>query len=600
VHVPTRTQFPPTPTLSGGAGATPGTEPRLLTGSDITSILAGVQETAYRWDLRSDAMTWDANAVGLLKAPDAAALKSGSAFHLLVAPEHAARRVDIIRHGKTAQGSAGGGIGGGNRLGTGLYRVQYRFQPGGRRDSASMWLEDVGTWTAGSDGRPHTASGVIRLVNDRYEEEQRLLFLSDHDQLSGQLNRIRLTEALDEVIRRSETGQQQSAFLIAGISNLSSINETFGFEVGDEVIASIGRRLKSRLRGGDSIGRYSSNKFGIILNDCGPGATRVAAERLLNAVREETIKAKACELPAIISIGGVQLPDQARSVQDAVGLSLEALDRAKAKRFGCFMSYEANHKRESERQRNRAIADEIVAAIQEDRMHIALQPIVRTSNRQAAFYECLLRMEKPDGTIVSAGEFIAVAERLGLGRMIDRKALELSVTLLKENPSLSLAINVSSLSTTDHEWLVSLHSLTGGRKELIQRLAVEITETAAIEDLDQTMSFVDALKELGCSVAIDDFGAGYTSFRNLKFLAVDMVKIDGSFVKNMTRDRVDRVFIETLVNLARTFNIETVAEWVGDEETAKALTEMGVTYLQGFHFGEPLLATKSKRERQAS
>ena len=147
---------------------------------------------------------------------------------------------------------------------------------------------------------------------------------------------------------------------------------------------------------------------------------------------------------------------------------------------------------------------------------------------------------------------------------------------------------------------MSLHALTGGRREIIQRLSVEITETAAIEDLDQTMSFVDALKELGCSVAIDDFGAGYTSFRNLKFLSVDMVKIDGSFVKNMTRDRVDRIFIETLVNLARTFNIETVAEWVGDEETARALTEMGVTYLQGFHFGEPLLATKPKRLQQAS
>jgi len=294
------------------------------------------------------------------------------------------------------------------------------------------------------------------------------------------------------------------------------------------------------------------------------------------------------------------VPAQARTVQDSVGYALEALDRAKAKRFGCFMSYEPNFKRESERQRNRAMADEIVLAVQEERMHLALQPIVRTSDRKAAFYECLLRLEKPDGQIVSAGDFIAVAERLGLGRMIDRQALELSIKLLKENPSLNLALNVSSLSTTDHEWLVTLHALTGGRKEVIQRLSVEITETAAIEDLDQTMSFVDALKELGCSVAIDDFGAGYTSFRNLKFLPVDMVKIDGSFVKNMTRDRVDRIFIETLVNLARTFQIETVAEWVGDEETARALTEMGVTYLQGYHFGEPLLATKPRRLRQSA
>lgn len=591
MNPPPRTQAAPS-AAGPSAPASPLPKPvpaRHLSPQDIEGVLGSLRETAYIWDMRTDAMTWDRHAMDTLSVGDPTILSTGTAFHLMIAPEHAARRIDAIRQPSLPRAAEV------DRT----YRVQYRFQPGGRRDSRSIWLEDSGVWTPGPDGRPLTACGIIR-VNHRHEEEQRLLFLSDHDQLSGQLNRIRLTEALEEVIRRSEANQQQSAFLIAAISNLASINETFGFEVGDEVIAAVGRRLKSRLRGGDSIGRYSSNKFGIILNECGPGATRVAAERLLSAVREETIKANACELPAVISIGGVQVPAQARTVQDSVGYALEALDRAKAKRFGCFMSYEPNFKRESERQRNRAMADEIVLAVQEERMHLALQPIVRTSDRKAAFYECLLRLEKPDGQIVSAGDFIAVAERLGLGRMIDRQALELSIKLLKENPSLNLALNVSSLSTTDHEWLVTLHALTGGRKEVIQRLSVEITETAAIEDLDQTMSFVDALKELGCSVAIDDFGAGYTSFRNLKFLPVDMVKIDGSFVKNMTRDRVDRIFIETLVNLARTFQIETVAEWVGDEETARALTEMGVTYLQGYHFGEPLLATKPRRLRQSA
>ena len=335
--------------MGSGPVGSAGVLQRQLSAQDVEKILGSVHETAYNWDMRSDVMTWEANALATLAVRDPMALTSGSAFHLLIAPEHAARRFEAIHQPGLARSA----------VTNFSYRVQYRFQPGGRREDSSLWLEDIGVWTPGPDGRPQSASGVIRVVTDRYEEEQRLIFLSDHDQLSGQLNRTRLTEALDEVIRRSEAGQQQSAFLIAAISNLASINETFGFEVGDEVIAAIGRRLNSRLRGGDSIGRYSSNKFGIILNDCGPGATRVAAERLLNAVREETIKANACELPAVISIGGVQVPNQARTVQDSVGLALEALDRAKAKRFGCFMSYEANHKRESERQRNRTMADEI-------------------------------------------------------------------------------------------------------------------------------------------------------------------------------------------------------------------------------------------------
>jgi diguanylate cyclase (GGDEF)-like protein len=551
---------------------------------DLDAILGSVQETVYRWDLKSDRIAWAPNALATLLVREAPLIATAQAFHLLIAPEHAARRVDAIR-------DSGGGAAAKDTPAGRSYRVQYRFMPRGRRDPTSLWLEDHGTWTPGPDGKPASASGVVRVINERYQEEQRLLFLSDHDALTGQLNRVRLNEALDTVVSRSQASGQPAAFLIAAISNLASINETFGFQVGDEVIAEVGRRLKSRLRSGDTIGRYSSNKFGLILNDCGPGAVRIAAERLLNSVRNETIKTQACELPAAIAIGGVQIPNQANSEQQAIAYALEALDKARARRFGCFMGYEPSLKRESERRRNVAVADQIIAAINDNRMHLALQPIVHAGSGEPALFECLLRLEQPDGSIVSAGEFIAVAEKLGLGRMVDKRAMELAVGLLKEDPRVTLGLNVSSLSTTDHEWLVALHALTAGRRDLLQRLAIEITETAAIEDLDQTRSFVDALKELGCSVAIDDFGAGYTSFRNLKYLDVDMVKIDGSFIKNLTRDRTDKVFVETLVTLARTFRIETVAEWVGDAETAEIVRAIGVDYMQGFHFGQPMLVS---------
>ena len=199
-------------------------------------------------------------------------------------------------------------------------------------------------------------------------------------------------------------------------------------------------------------------------------------------------------------------------------------------------------------------------------------------------------MERPDGTIVSAGEFIAVAEQLGLSRLIDRRTLELSIEILKKHPSLHLSVNVSGLTASDHEWLVALHRLTGGRRALTERLTIEITETAAIHDLDLSINFVDTLKELGCRVAIDDFGAGYTSFKNLKILNVDMVKIDGSFVKNLLEEPTNRVFIKTLVEIAETFGMETVAEWVADEETAQIILGCGITYMQGFHFGRPIMS----------
>ena len=545
---------------------------------DVVSILSQVQETAYTWDVSDDRIEWAANAREVLGVRAVEAVANGTAFQLLMAPEHIQRRHDAMLPLDPSNRNT-------------HFRVQYRFMPGGRRSDASMWLEDHGLCSYDEKGQIRVVQGVIRVINERYWEEQRLLHLSDHDELTGQLNRIRLTEALATVLVRAEHSRQSCCFLMACVDNLATINDSFGFEVGDEVIAAVARIVKSRLRGGDSMGRYSSNKLGIILNDCGPGAMRIAAERFIKAVREATIRTGACQLSATISIGGVRIPDQASTVPQALGHALQALDRAKSRHHDGFTAYEPNATTESTRQRNTSIADEVISALEQNRMMLALQPIVDTKTRQPALYECLLRMEKPDGTIISAGEFIPLAEQLGLSRFIDRRVLELAVELAKTHPTLRLSLNVSSLTCSDHEWLVALHRLTGGRRQITERLTIEITETAAIHDLDVSIAFVDTLKELGCKVAIDDFGAGYTSFKNLKTLNVDMVKIDGSFIRNLTAEPDNQVFIKTLVEIAETFNLETVAEWVGDEETAQMMAKAGITHQQGFHFGRPELAS---------
>ena len=547
---------------------------------DLVDILSAVQETAYLWDLATDRMEWESNAAEVLSLPDPACVATGTDFHFLIAAEHIERRQAAVTSSQPTDSRAKGAH----------YRVQYRFTPAGRRSDSSLWLEDHGRCWFDETGRPVKARGIIRVINERYLEEQRLLYRSDHDELTGQLNRIRLTEALGAVVTRAERTKQACVFLIAGVNNLSVINETFGFDVGDEVIAATARIIRSRLRGGDTIGRYSSNKFGIILNDCGPGAMRVAAERFMKAVRDTTIKTAACQLSATISVGGVLLPDQARTAHQALSHALQALDTARQRRQESFTAFEPSAAKETTRQRNITIADEVISALDENRMLIALQPIVCSTTREPVLYECLLRMERPDGTIISAGEFIAVAEQLGLSRLIDRRVLELSIEILKKHPSIRLSVNVSGLTASDHEWLVTLHRLTGGRRALTERLTIEITETAAIHDLDLSINFVDTLKELGCRVAIDDFGAGYTSFKNLKILNVDMVKIDGSFVKNLIEEPTNRVFIKTLVEIAETFGMETVAEWVADEETARLIIDCGITYMQGFHFGRPLMA----------
>lgn len=551
--------------------------PVVSEGLDLVGILSAVEETAYTWDLQTDGIEWESNARDVLQIPAATGIATGRAFQQLVALEHIKRRHESIA-GST-EPATGRGV---------AYSVQYRLQPDGQRSNLSLWVEDHGRWWPGPSGVPVRARGVIRIINPRQLEDQRLLHRNDHDELTGQLNRIRLIEALRAAIARSERSGQACSFLIASVNNLSMVNDTFGFDVGDEIIVAAARVIRDKLRGGDIIGRYSSNKFGIILNDCGSGALRIAADRFIKAVRDTVVQTSACRLSATLSIGGVVLPEQGRNVQAAMSNALQALDRAKQRRFDCFMPYEPSPTRETTRQRNIAVADDVMAALEANRMRLVLQPLMSARTHQPMLYECLLRMERPDGNLVSAGEFIVVAEQLGLARLVDRRSLELAVDLLKKHPSLHLSLNVSGLTANDHDWLAALLDLTGGRRDLTERLTIEITETAAISDIDQSVTFVDTLKELGCRVAIDDFGAGYTSFKNLKALNIDMVKIDGAFVKNMAESLSDQAFIKTLIELARTCHLETVAEWVGDAQTCDMLAAAGVDYLQGFHFGPPI------------
>lgn len=556
---------------------------------DATTLLENVQqdvlfsseseETAYIWSRDPDKFAWEANASDVLKVRNIGTVEARDQFELHIVPEHVARRQQIFttKHGED--------------LGHGVpYTVRYRFAPGGLRSDSALLVEEHGRWWSDDDGKPLRARGSIRIVSEAGLSDAKDGTASDYDELTGQLNRIRLTSALDAVINRAQTSGTSSGFLVAAVSNLSVINETFGFDVGDEVLAHVAHVLNDRLRGGDPIGRYSSNKFGIVLNECGPSAMRIAADRLIKAIAETTFES--CPISAVLSVGGVLLPDHATTVNQALSRSLEALSSARSRRVSCFEAHVVDVERENARRRNIAIAEEVRVALDDNRMHLVLQPIVDSNTREPAFYECLMRMTKPNGTVVSAGEFIEVAEQLGIAKQIDRRTLRLSSELLRTYPDVRLSLNVSGLTCADHDWLLELYNLVGSQRGLAERLIVEITETATIHDLNQTIIFVDTVREMGCKVAIDDFGAGYSSFKTLKHLPVDIVKIDGSFVRNLASDQTDRVFLRTMAELAKNFGMETVAEYVIDEPTAKIVQDTGITYLQGFHLGRPVLPSE--------
>jgi diguanylate cyclase (GGDEF)-like protein len=453
----------------------------------------------------------------------------------------------------------------------------------------SVWFVIVGVRLPGLGGRTERITGVMREITERRQETQRLTYLATRDELTGQLNRNALRTELAQVIDKAKAEERNCAFLVASIDRLAMINDTYGFDAADEVIVAVGERLARMLRSTDVIGRTAGNKFGVILRDCSERELSLVADRLRAVVRDRTIDTRAGMVSTTCSVGSVLLPHGASSSQEAMLRAEETLTRARSAGRDGFAVYERSPQLETGRLRLMAIADEVVSALKDDRLLFAYQPIVDAKTRLVTHHECLLRMRTPDGAIMPAGHFIPAAEQLGLVRLVDRRALEMTVAQLHENQNAVLGVNVSGTTAGDPSWLKSFIDYVRANASVAKRMIVELTETAALHHFEENANFVSQLRELGCRVAIDDFGAGYTSFRNLQMLHVDMVKIDGTYVQGLVTSPDNQIFVRTLVDLAKNFKLKTVAEWVGSAEDAALLESFGIDYFQGYHFGQPAL-----------
>jgi len=463
----------------------------------------------------------------------------------------------------------------------------------------AAWLEVRGVRIPGPGGKAERLAGFLRVVTERKRESQRLTYLATRDELTGHLNRTSLRAELARAIETAKAQEKHCAYLVTAIDRLAAINEAYGFGAADEVIVSVGERMVCALRASDVIGRIAGNKFGVILASCTETEMTHIAERLRQAVRGEVITTRRGTVAATISVGAVRLPLDASSGQEAMLKAEEALDRARSTGRDSFYMYTQSPQREAARLRLMAVADELACALGAGRVVFAYQPIVCAKWRRPVHHECLLRIVRKDGTVATAGQFIPAAEQLGLIRQVDRRALELAIAELHAYPGISLAVNVSGTTAGDPSWLSSFINCIRANQDVARRLVVELTETAALNDFEESSRFISGLRELGCKVAIDDFGAGFTSFRNLQMLRVDMVKIDGSFVRGLKSSRENQIFVRTLVELAKHFRLETVAEWVGSEEEAALLETLGVDYFQGHHFGEPKLMPPWKDQQAA-
>ena len=532
----------------------------------IPASLLAAGDVGYEWDLATDRMVWWGAVEGIFgrQAP-----VTGSAFADFMAAEDVERRSDLL-----AQHYAS----------TLPYDFEFRLT---RSAGPHRWVNDRGRAELSETGRPVRLLGVLRAIDRHKDQERRLEERANFDALTGLFNRGRMIECLSEKLMTAGRRRIDASYLSIAITKLDLIQEGFGHLAADAVVLGISQRLRAQLRDSDSIARVSHDEFGILLAECRAADLPRVAEKLIASLRDDPVETVRGTLPVTVSIGGVALSRRVRSAQDILMKAANALARAKARGHDCFVEYEWQATRQRAQRSVVEIGERVLQALRNHRAPLAFQPIVESGTGRVAYYEALLRVVDPDGTVVAAADFIPAVEQLGLARIIDRYVIESALRELTEDPAVTLAVNISGLTVADPLWLAHLTMLLEPCPELAARLIVEITETVAMADVAESGRFVRSLRELGCRIAIDDFGAGYTSFRHLKDLNVDIVKIDGSFVQNLSNNRDNQLFVRTLNDLAAGFGLKTVAEFVETAEEAVLLGEIGIGFQQGYYYGRP-------------
>ena len=475
------------------------------------------------------------------------------------------------------------------------YRVVYQIRS---FSGETVWIEERGKRIAGKGSKPTVIQGVVRDIDNEKREREKVAFAATHDPLTGLWNDARLQEALNRQIAACLRYDFRATLFTLQISNIDDINRDYGFEAGDRLLKGVAERLNAHVRAPDHKARLTGNGFdgavfGVTIgHDPETKGTkektvRAPATRLIEILTDTPYPSPYGDLYANLAISATDITAETNGAHDALDKARIALDHSLS-RAGKFVPWTKTLEDLTERRRKAPItADDILEALNSRNIRLAYQPIVDSRSRRPAHFECLLRLQRPDGQVVPAGAFIMAAEKLDLVHLLDRRALEIAGVKLKEQPDIRLALNISAATLKNDVAVAGYIAALKALGPMASRVIIELTETAALDDPATAGGFSTAVRSLGCTFAIDDFGAGYTTFQNLMVIEADEIKIDGSFIRDLSVTRHKQVFVRMIVDLAQTFGVKTVAEFVTTPEDADLLTRLGVDYLQGYLFGVP-------------
>jgi diguanylate cyclase (GGDEF)-like protein/PAS domain S-box-containing protein len=468
-----------------------------------------------------------------------------------------------------------------------------------RRDGNELYVES--TAAPIRDGAGQVSGGVLVFhdVTESRELNRRLSYHASHDLLTGLVNRREFESRVERALKSAKARESSYALCYLDIDQFKIINDTCGHSAGDVLLGQVGALLKSKVRWRDTLARLGGDEFGILLEACSLDEALRTAEVLREAVRNFrfTWEDRVFRLGA--SVGVVPIAADNEDVASILSAADSACAAAKEGGRNRVHSFAENDIELMRRRREMQWAARINAALEEGRFELyrmTIQPLQRPEPGQ--HYELLLRMRDESGRMVSPDNFIAAAERYGLTPAIDRwvieNALRWLVSEADEREKLAMcSINLSGQSLGDDKFLPFVIEQFQKSGIDASKICFEITETAAVASFSQANRFIQALRELGCRFALDDFGTGLSSFGYLKHFPVDFLKIDGSFVREILHDPIDREMVRSINEIGHLTGKKTIAEFAENAEIIQMLTSLGVDYAQGYGIAQPQRVLKA-------
>jgi diguanylate cyclase (GGDEF)-like protein len=422
--------------------------------------------------------------------------------------------------------------------------------------------------------------------------EAQLRYIADHDSLTGLLDRRRFRSELDQYVSFSARYGGQGAVMIIDIDGLKGINDSLGHHAGDTLIRRVAGIMRERVRTTDIVARLSGDEFAVLM----PQTDTAGALQLGEDLRAQVAESSAPGPDgggATISVGITMFGGERGVGAEAVLVAADqAMYRAKEEGRNQIALFQDPKEPQRQQQRRQTTSAKIRDALTHDRLSLHTQPIHDLASGGVERYELLLRMTSEDGELLPAASFIEAAERSGMVQELDRwvvvRALELLAAREKEGKPVSLHVNISGVSVADLSVLEFIERRLDEGEADPARCTFEITETARDHNYEAAAGFADRLTEFGCQVAIDDYGAGFGPFHYLKSIPFDLIKIDGSFVRDMPNSDADQLTVQAIVSVARGLGKTTIAEYVQDDVTIQMLREYGVDMAQGYHLGRPV------------